>query len=76
MIYNGRQNDFAFDSSFNRSIVRLDAYTLVNLAGAYRLTEGVELFGRIENLLDEDYEEVFTFGTPGRTAFAGLRLEF
>ena len=29
------------------------------------LTPNLQLFGRIENLLDKHYEEVFTFGTPG-----------
>ena len=76
IIYNGRQSDFAFDEDFNSSIVRLGAYTLVNLAASYQLTPTVQLFGRIENLLDEDYEEVFTFGTPGRAAYGGVRVRF
>jgi len=76
LIYNGRQSDFAFDVDFNRSIVRLGAYTLVNLAASYQLTSNVQLLGRIENLFDERYEEVFTFGTPGRAAYGGVRVRF
>ncbi len=72
--YKGEQDDFAFDETFNRSTVTLDSYTLVNLAGSYRLDKTFQLFGRIENLADEDYEEMFTFGTPGRTAYVGLRV--
>ena len=34
------------------------------------------LFGRIENALDEDYEQVFTYGSPGRAAYVGVRASF
>lgn len=76
VIHNGEQRDFAFDAMFNRSVVTLDSFTLVNLAGSYRLTDGVELFGRVENLFDESYEETFTYGSPGIAAYAGLRLRY
>lgn len=76
VIHNGSQRDFAFDAMFNRFAVTLDSYTLVNLAGSYRLTEKLELFGRVENLLDEEYEEVFTYGAPGIAAYAGMRVSF
>jgi vitamin B12 transporter len=36
----------------------------------------MQVYGRIENLLDEDYEEVFTYRTPGRAGYAGVRLKF
>ncbi|WGF90362.1 TonB-dependent receptor plug domain-containing protein [Marinivivus vitaminiproducens] len=76
IVYNGRQDDLAFDENFNASTVSLDSYTLVNLAASYRLSEHAELFGRIENLFDESYEEVDTYGSPGRAAYAGLGLTF
>lgn len=76
VVYNGRQHDYAFDQFFNRSVVTLKSYTLVGLAGSYRVAEGVELFGRVENLLDRNYEEVFTYASPGRAAYAGVRLRF
>ncbi len=74
--YNGEQNDFFFDPSFTRSVVRLDDFTLVNFAATYEVHHKVEIFARVENLLDEDYQEVFTFGAPGIAGFAGLRVEF
>lgn len=53
--------------------ITLDEYTLVNLTGTYNLTEMVELFGRVENLLDEEYQEVSGYGTVGRSAYVGIR---
>jgi len=55
---------------------RLDAYTLVGLAGQYRLLDGLELYGRIDNLFDADYEEVENLATAGRSVYAGLRARF
>jgi vitamin B12 transporter len=71
--YNGEMTDEEFKSF---STVTLKAFTLVNLSGAYRLSEHVELFARVENLLDQDYFEVFNFRTPGRAAYGGVRLRF
>jgi vitamin B12 transporter len=81
-IYNGRMQDNAFfqgpppDFTFTTSRVTLDDYWLVNLAASYKLQKGVELFGRVENALDAQYQEVFGFNTPGITAFAGVRFTF
>jgi vitamin B12 transporter len=32
------------------------------------------VFARVENLLDREYEEVIGFGTPGMSAFLGIRF--
>ena len=65
--YNGKQ--------LNRTAnpVMLDDYVLVNLAAAYKLTERIDLFGRIDNLFDTDYEEVPGYHTTGIGFFAGIR---
>ena len=54
--------------------VTLHGYTLLTLAGSYRVTGNLSLYARVENLLDQDYEEVFGFRAPGVAAFAGIRL--
>jgi vitamin B12 transporter len=56
--------------------VRLDGYALADLRAAYAITERVELYGRVENLFDEEYETVLGYGTPGRAAYAGLRVRY
>lgn len=74
--YNGAQDDVAFITPpfGGPATVRLGHYTLVNVAAEYRLAERVTLFARVENLLAEDYEEVFSYRTPGRAGYAGIRL--
>lgn len=49
-------------------------HAVVGLRAAYPLTDTVEVYGRIENLLDEHYEVVRSYGTPGRSAYAGIRV--
>ncbi|MCP4114426.1 MAG: TonB-dependent receptor [Desulfobacteraceae bacterium] len=58
------------------AVTDLAAYTLVNLAASYELTKNVELYGRIDNLFDEFYEEAFSYATPGLSGYLGLKLTF
>jgi vitamin B12 transporter len=52
----------------------LDDYVLASARLAYRVTEAVEAFARIENGFDADYRDLVGYATPGRAAYAGLRL--
>lgn len=75
--HNGASLDDAFtDPSFVPVRVELDDYTLVNLNARARLGEGVDAFARIDNLLGEEYEQVFSFVSPGRSAVAGIEVRF
>lgn len=49
-------------------------YLVVNLSGSVRVGGPVELFARVDNLLDEEYQEVLGFNAPGLGAYAGLRI--
>lgn len=51
-------------------------YTIVNLAGTYKLTESIELTGKINNLLDRDYEPADGFQAAGIEALAGIAITF
>ncbi|MDT8395201.1 MAG: TonB-dependent receptor [bacterium] len=53
--------------------VTLEEYTLVDLAASYQITDRVELTGRVQNLLDEEYEEAAGYGVPGRAAYVGIK---
>ena len=56
--------------------VALDPYWLVNAAASYKLQPGVEVFARVENLLDQHYQEVFGFDAAPIAAYAGVKLTF
>ncbi len=75
--HNGATPDVAFtDPSFRPVRVQLDDYTLVNLNARVKLTDSVSGFARVENLLDERYEQVFSFVSPGRSAVIGVEARF
>jgi len=61
----------AYDASAGRD---LDSYSLLNLSGSYRVSENIEAFARVDNLLDEDYETAAGYNTPGISAFAGVKF--
>ncbi len=72
--YNGSQDDQYFPPYPEPSrIVKMDDYTLLNLNVTWRLDEAMELYARGENLLDEDYEEVFGYRSPGVGGYVGMR---
>ena len=60
----------------NTNGTTLDGWTRVDLTGRYALNESVELYGRVENLFDEDYQQILGYGTPGLSGSVGLRLRY
>lgn len=75
--YNGETPDVAFtDPSFVPVRVQLDDYILVNFNARVRLTDTLSAFARVENLLGEEYEQVFSFVSPGRSAVVGVEARF
>ena len=57
-------------------IVTLDNYWLADLTLSYDLSDKATVFVRTTNLLDEEYEQVFGFATPGRATLLGVRGRF
>jgi vitamin B12 transporter len=80
VIYNGRMLDTDFRNYFANGFVAekspVDAFTLVNIGGYFDITERLQVFGRVDNLLDEDYQASIGYNTPGRAAYAGIRYRF
>jgi len=55
---------------------QIDDYEVVNINASFEVLDGLQVYGRVENLLDEDYEEVPTYNTSGAAAYAGVRYSF
>jgi vitamin B12 transporter len=54
----------------------IEDYNFVNLAAEYQVNAHFSVFGRIDNLTNEHYSEVFGFPNLGRAAFGGVKLRF
>ncbi len=54
----------------------LKAYALANLSLNYKINKNLTLFGRIENLLNEKYEETKNYQTAGFSVYSGFKAQF
>jgi vitamin B12 transporter len=73
--YNGEQQDYDYTVS-PTGRANLKAFTLLNTDGFWKINDTFRLYGRVENLADEKYEEVYTFRTSGRAFYAGVKAGF
>lgn len=63
-----------FDNSANSVVT--PGFGRVDLNASVPVSASISVFGRVENLFDNDYQEVKGFGTPGLSAYIGLRGTF
>ena len=56
------------------AIVRLDDYWLAGARVAYAIRPGIELFARVSNLFDQEYQDTAGYRTEGRGLFVGISL--
>ena len=61
---------------YDQGPVELDDYQLLDISANYTILKGLNLFGRVDNVLNEQYEEVTGFNTSGVAAYAGVRYEY
>src|SRR5213595_2086066 len=54
----------------------IEDYSFVNIAAEYEVNPHLSIFGRIDNLTNEHYAEVFGFPALGRAAYGGVKLRF
>jgi vitamin B12 transporter len=65
-------NDF---STFPSDRVELGDYTLVNIAGEYQINSWLTLQGRVENLFNKDYQNIFGYETQGVNAHISVKFQ-
>ncbi len=65
--YNGEQSD-----GFGPEV---PSWLRTDVSASYAIGGGLEVYGRIENLFDEDYQQVGGYGTPGVSGFLGVRVK-
>ena len=54
----------------------IEDYSFVNVAAEYEVNLHLSIFGRIDNLTNEHYSEVFGFPALGRAAYGGVKVRF
>ena len=54
----------------------IEDYSFVNIAAEYEINRHLSIFGRIDNLTNEHYAEVFGFPALGRAGYGGVKLRF
>jgi len=75
VLYVGARDDRYYDNSMFTSVdAKAGAYTVVNLAANVDVSDTVALFGRVDNVFDEEYEEVFGYGTAGVSGYGGVKV--
>jgi vitamin B12 transporter len=61
-------------SSFVRVI--LPAYGIINLSASYNVYSYLDIYGRVDNLFNNYYEEIYGYGTAGLSGYIGFKLNF
>jgi vitamin B12 transporter len=64
------------ETNFGLANFDIEDYSFVNIAAEYEINSHLSIFGRIDNLADEQYSEVFGFPALGRAAYGGVKVRF
>jgi vitamin B12 transporter len=62
--------------NFGAANFDIEDYSFVNIAAEYEVNPHLSIFGRIDNLANEHYSEVFGFPALGRAAYGGVKVRF
>lgn len=62
--------------AFGGGALPLDSYVAVSVRAELAVNHRVVLFGRVENVGDEDYQVASGYNTAGRSAYVGARARF
>jgi len=75
IIYNDIRDDKNF-STFPATRLTLSSYTLLNIAAQFNILNWLTVTGRVDNLLNVDYEDIYGYATPGLSGYAGVKINF
>ncbi len=76
LVHNAGRVQNLFDAFFSTTRVDLKNYTVANTALRYKISKKLSVNARVENLFDEQYEEIVTYGTSGRAFYLGINARF
>ncbi|THD48322.1 MAG: TonB-dependent receptor, partial [Bradyrhizobium sp.] len=67
-----RIDEYFNETTFTSQNVNLGSYAKLDVLANYKVNDNLSMFARIENLTDTRYEEVYNYGTAGRSYYAGI----
>ena len=73
VLYRAAQD--SIDEIFGTTVT-LEDFDVVDLTASYTISAAIQLYGRIENAFNEDYQEVSDFIAPDRASYIGIRVNF
>lgn len=71
--YTGTRPDVFYDANFERQIINLSAYSLLDVYFEVKPLKKITLFGDFKNILDEDYIEWLGYNTRGSNVNVGIK---
>ena len=74
MRYTSSRKDVDINSPYG--LVYVKPFATVDLSANYKVNSHFTLYSRIENLLDKRYQEVFAYGQPGMSLYAGVKVQY
>jgi len=69
-------DNFFSPSTFLTEKVRLDGFTTVSLNVSWAFTDKTRAYIRADNMLDENYQEVYGYARPGAGFYIGVNHQF
>jgi vitamin B12 transporter len=75
-LFTGDRTDNNYDNISAPPVVTMPSYTKVDLGLNCRVSKNFSIYGRVENLTDEHYQEAYGFPALGRFFAAGLTARF
>jgi len=73
IIHTGKRTDKNY-TAWPYPDVSLPAFTLFDGSLSFSLSSQIQVFIRLENILDQKYELVYGYGTPRISGYAGLKI--
>lgn len=55
---------------------RMGSFGVANVSTTYDVNKTMQVFGRVENLTNQEYEEIGGFGTAIRSVYGGVKITF
>ncbi|GAH36896.1 unnamed protein product, partial [marine sediment metagenome] len=72
-IHIGEQDDMDF-STWPSTRLTLPGYSLLNAAVSFNFTSSFQIFCRLDNIFNKEYEMIKGYGTPGFSVYGGVNF--